>query len=58
MTIQPDVDRTEEANSSSHVSSDRISTSSEAVTEVLRDQSNHQPTETSNSLPCASSHVP
>ena len=57
MTIQPDVDRTEEANSSSHVSSDRISTSSEAVTEVLRDQSNHQPTETSNSLPCASSHV-
>ena len=57
MSIQPDGDKPEEANSSSHVSSDRISTSSEAVAEVLRDQSHNQPIETSNSLPCASSHV-
>ena len=57
MSIQPDGDKPEEANSSSHVSSDRISTSGEAVAEVLRDQSHNQPTETSNSLPCASSHV-
>ena len=57
MNISPGVDRTEEADSSNHVSSDKISMSSEAAAEVLRDQFDNQPTETSQSLPCAGSHV-
>ena len=57
MNISPGVDRTEKADSSNHVSSDKISMSSEAAAEVLRDQFDNQPTETSQSLPCAGSHV-
>ena len=57
MNINPEVVKAGEADSSNYVSSGKISSSSEATAEVLRDQFDNQPTEISKSLPCAGSHV-